>query len=156
MKLLLKLLREGLGRIIVFIDWIVKPKKVKQTKVLYDPFESKSEDKSVIDIYFDQQENEVTHMKELLMKQLAKKFEIDKIDDEDFLWHCLNSRFSGNLNDGYTISEVVSTLKKLEREVKSEALISDETIKRLEKLIMSSKLIDEKLEIDLKQYLAEQ
>ncbi len=135
---------------------IFKPKKVKQTKVLYDPFESKSEDKSVIDIYFDQQENEVTHMKELLMKQLAKKFEIDKIDDEDFLWHCLNSRFSGNLNDGYTISEVVSTLKKLEREVKSEALISDETIKRLEKLIMSSKLIDEKLEIDLKQYLAEQ
>ncbi len=137
---------------------IFKPsqKKIKEAKKPYDPFESKSEDKSVIDIYFDQQENEVTRIKELLLKQLTKKLEIQKIDDEEFLWHCLYSRFSGNLDDGFTISEVVTTLKKLESEVKSEALISDETIKRLEKLIMSSKLIDDNLKIDLKQYLAEQ
>jgi len=90
------------------------------------------------------------------LKQLTKKLEIQKIDDEEFLWHCLYSRFSGNLDDGFTISEVVTTLKKLESEVKSEALISDETIKRLEKLIMSSKLINDNLKIDLKQYLAEQ
>lgn len=133
-----------------------KQKDVKEKKNPYDPFESKSKDKSVIDIYFDQQKNEVSHMKELLIKQLAKKLEIEKIDDEDFIWHCLYSRFSGNVNDGYTISEVVTILKKLESEVKSEALISDETIKRLEKLIMSSKLIDESLKTDLKQYLAEQ
>ena len=95
-------------------------------------------------------------MKEILIKQLTKKLEIEKIDDEDFVWHCLHSRFSGNLDDGYTISEVVTTLKKLESEVESEALISDETIKRLEKLIKSSKLIDDVLKNDLKQYLAEQ
>ncbi|MHA1155010.1 MAG: hypothetical protein ACTSQK_02790 [Candidatus Heimdallarchaeota archaeon] len=127
-----------------------------EKKKPYDPFESKSKDKSVIDIYFDQQKNEVTRVKKLLIKQLTKKLELEKIDDVDFVWHCLHSRFSGNLDDGYTISEVVTILKKLESEVESEALISDETIKRLEKLIMSSKLIDENLKIDLRQYLAEQ
>jgi len=32
MKLLLKAFREGLGRIIVFIDWIFSPKKIKRSE----------------------------------------------------------------------------------------------------------------------------
>lgn len=31
MKLLLKLLREGLGRLIVLIDWLTRPRKLKRT-----------------------------------------------------------------------------------------------------------------------------
>ena len=131
-------------------------KKAKEKKAKFDPFESKSEDKSVIDIYFDQQKDEVMQIKKLLMNELAKKLELEEIDDEAFVWHCLDTRFNGILEDGYTISEVVTTIKKLTKEVESEALISQDIIKRLEKLIKSSNLIDERLILDLKQYIAEE
>jgi len=137
---------------------IFSPKKKKKSiqskeKIIYDPFEPESDEKSVIDIYFEQQKESVETVKELLMKNIAKNLAVSEIDDEEFIWHCLASRFNGKLEDGYTISEVVTTIKRLTKDVQQEALISEETIKRLEKLIKNPKLMDEKLINDLKQYI---
>ena len=139
---------------------VFKPEETKKsgTKkdiVKYDPFEPESEEPSVIDIYFNQQKESVNEVKRLLMNQIAKRLQVQHIDDEEFIWHCLATRFNGNLNDGYNISEIVTTIKKLTKDVEEEALINEETIKRLKKLIKSSKLMDEKLAKDLKQYIGD-
>ncbi|MFW9921828.1 MAG: hypothetical protein ACFFDW_00880, partial [Candidatus Thorarchaeota archaeon] len=127
---------------------IFHPKKQSKTRIndqnieKYDPFEADKEDKSVIDIYFEQQRNIVDDLKEQLMDQVANNLDVSEITDPDFIWHCLASRFSGKLDDGFTISEVVVLIKKLMQDVQEEALISEEIVKRIEKLIHSTTLMD--------------
>ena len=86
---------------------------------------------------------------------IAKQLDVLKIDDEQFIWHVLKSRYKGKLDDGYTISELVNTMRKLYDDVENGALISDKTFTKLNKLISAKKLMPEQLIIDLKQYIAD-
>jgi len=94
-------------------------------------------------------------LKQKLMEAIAKHLEVSVIDDEKFMWHCLETRFNGKLDDGYTISEIISTMKILYQDAERQALISDKTIKKLEKLINNQKLLPDNLLVDLRQYVTD-
>ncbi|MHA1924078.1 MAG: hypothetical protein ACTSVP_13475, partial [Candidatus Heimdallarchaeota archaeon] len=100
-----------------------------------------------------QQLKEVQKIKSSLMTKIAKQLNIPQIDDEEFIWHVLSTRYNGKLDDGYTISEVVTIVKKLSKDVRKDALISEETVKRVKKLIQNKKLLPENLVNDLHQYI---
>ena len=51
MKLLLKALREGLGRLIVLIDWIFSPKKVKRTQTVQAEINKQVESLKIYQFY---------------------------------------------------------------------------------------------------------
>ena len=51
MKLLLKALREGLGRLIVLIDWIFSPKKVKRTQTVQAEIDKQVESLKIYQFY---------------------------------------------------------------------------------------------------------
>ena len=87
------------------------------------------------------------------MHEIAKKLEVPTLDDEDFIWHVLTSRFSGRTDDGYTISEIITILKQLYLDLEKGGVLSENLLKKLEKLIASKKLIPSSLIFDLKQYV---
>ncbi len=96
---------------------------------------------------------EIQDIKSSLMTKIAERLGIPEIDDEEFIWHVLSTRYNGKLDDGFTVSEVVTILKKLSKDARKGALISEETIKRVKKLIQSKKLLPEDLANDLIQYI---
>lgn len=131
---------------------LYKPKKAsnKKTKTKNDPFTS---GKPADDTVTKKQVREVQTIKSSLMVKIAEKLGIPGIDDEEFIWHVLSTRYNGKLEDGYTISEVVTILKKLSKDARNDALISEETIKRVKKLIQNKQLLPENLINDLHQYI---
>jgi hypothetical protein len=90
-----------------------------------------------------------------LMKAIARELDVQEIDDEPFIWHTLKTRFNGKLDDGYTISEVISTLKNLYKDANKGAIISDVALTKLNKLIKAKKFMPKQLIADLKQYIAD-
>jgi len=131
---------------------IYKPKKTtkKKVKKINDPFTSKQ---SSDDSFSKQRLVEIQDIKSSLMTKIAERVGIPEIDDEEFIWHVLSTRYNGKLDDGFTISEVVIILKKLSKDARKGALISEETIKRVKKLILSKKLLPDDLVNDLIQYI---
>jgi len=127
---------------------IYKPKNVPKKK--NDPFTSEQIDGPSVT---KKQLKEVQKIKSLLMTKVAKHLSIPEIDDEEFIWHVLSTRYNGKLDDGYTISEVVTIVKKLSKDARKDALISEETVKRVKKLIQNKKLLPENLVNDLHQYI---
>ena len=90
------------------------------------------------------------------MREIARNLEVPALDDEDFIWHVLTSRFSGKTDDGYTISEVVTILKQLYVDLGKGGVLSEKLLIKLEKLITSKKLMPSSLTLDLKQYVKDQ
>lgn len=121
----------------------------------YNPFESEeaTEENSVSN--FKKQKAQLDSLKNKLMLVIAKKLAVTEIDDEPFIWHVLKNRFNGKLDDGYTISELVSTMIDLYEDIENGALINDKKITKLNKLIYAKKLMPEQLVLDLKQYIAD-
>ncbi|MHA1629867.1 MAG: hypothetical protein ACTSUA_01510 [Candidatus Heimdallarchaeota archaeon] len=70
-----------------------------------------------------------------------------------FLWDCLTSRFSGKVNNGYVISEIVSIIKKSLKKIKQHKPVSEQLISRVELLIEKPNLLSPGLQSDLSSYL---
>ena len=90
------------------------------------------------------------------MLEIAKKLNVPSLEDEDFIWHVLTSRFSGKTDDGFVISEIVTILKHLYRDLEKGGVLSENLIKKLEKLLTNPKLMPSGLILDLKQYVKDQ
>ena len=95
-------------------------------------------------------------VKKKLLHEVAKKLNVRELDDEDFIWHCLASRYSGKIDDGYNISEIVSIMKQLYVDLENGGLISENLIAKLNRLISNKKLMPDSLITDLKQYVKDQ
>ncbi|MBN1330617.1 MAG: hypothetical protein JXA54_14180 [Candidatus Heimdallarchaeota archaeon] len=94
-------------------------------------------------------------LKSKLMIRIAQALGVSNIDDEKFIWHVLETRYNGKVDEKYTISEIVTLMKVLYQAIKNKALISEKTIAKIDKLISSENLLPENLVIDLKQYVQE-
>ena len=90
------------------------------------------------------------------MLEIAKKLNVPSLEDEDFIWHVLTSRFSGKTDDGFAISEIVTILKHLYGDLEKGGFLSENLIKKLEKLLANPKLMPNGLILDLKQYVKDQ
>ncbi len=99
------------------------------------------------------QKSKLDRIKKKLMNKLAEYLEVPVIDDEEFIWHCLDTRFNGAIDDGYVISDIVSTLKQLYKDNNNNALISEGALSKLDKLLKNPKLLPDSLAIDLKEYI---
>lgn len=120
----------------------------------YDPFkptEKETQTKSQ-----KKQKKSLDQIKKKLLLEIARKLEVPSLDDEEFIWHVLASRFSGKTDDDYTISEVVTILKQLYLDSENGGVLSESLLKKLEKLILSKKLMPDSLVLDLKQYVKDQ
>jgi hypothetical protein len=122
---------------------------------MYDPFLSMEEKQTSSIKNKKQGKEKIRFLKHELMKSIAKHLGLKEIKDEGFVWHCLATRYYAKLDDGYTISEIVSTIAQLSNELKNNAVISDETITHLQKLIRSPKLMPDSLKDNLNQYLSD-
>ncbi len=118
----------------------------------FAPIDDKDDSTVVI---IDDQIAKLDQLKSKLMVRIAKLLGVSIIDDEKFIWHVLETRYNGKVDEKYVISEIVTLMKNMYRDAKNNALISDKTLTKLDKLISNECLLSESLIIDLKQYVQE-
>jgi len=70
-----------------------------------------------------------------------------------FIWNCLVSRFKGKVNNGYTISEIVSLIKRSLEKITSKKQVSEQHISRIELLCEKPNLLSPALLANLTDYL---
>ncbi|MCK5047569.1 MAG: hypothetical protein KAS22_13370, partial [Candidatus Heimdallarchaeota archaeon] len=138
----------------IFDEDLLETKKDEETNETYDPF--KPADKETKTKNQKKQKKSLDQLKKKLLLEIAKKLNVPSLEDEDFIWHVLTSRFSGKTDDGYTISEIVTVLKQLYGDLENGGVISENLIKKLEKLLAKPKLMSSGLVLDLKQYVKDQ
>ncbi len=138
----------------IFDEDYLEEKEESLTEESYDPF--KPTEKEVKTKNQKKSKKSLDQIKKKLMLEIAKKLDVSVLDDEDFIWHVLISRFSGKVNDEYAISEIVSILKQLYIDLENGAILSENVLKKLEKMITSKKLMSKNLILDLKQYVKDQ
>jgi len=137
-----------------FFDKLEDPISEKELELPdKDPFSPKTNSKDLNKNKANKQKVKLDKIKKKLMIEIAKHMEITEIDDEDFIWHCLVTRFNGKMDDGYTISDIVSTLKTLYTEVKDGGILDNSILEELESKIIKKNLLSEKLMSDLRQYI---
>ncbi|HUT81173.1 MAG TPA: hypothetical protein VMZ29_08215 [Candidatus Bathyarchaeia archaeon] len=116
----------------------------------FAPINDKDDSATVI---IDSQIAKLDQLKTKLMIRIAQALGVSVIDDEKFIWHVLETRYNGKLDEKYTISEIVTLMKTLYHDAMNKALISEITFAKIEKLISSECLLTDNLIIDLKQYV---
>lgn len=138
----------------IFDEDLLETEKEEQTNETYDPF--KPEDKETKTKNQKKQKKSLDQLKKKLLLEIAKKLGVPSLEDEDFIWHVLTSRFSGKTDDGYAISEIVTIHKQLYGDLEKGGVISENLLKKLEKLLTNPKLMPSGLVLDLKQYVKDQ
>ncbi|MBD3193058.1 MAG: hypothetical protein GF308_20645 [Candidatus Heimdallarchaeota archaeon] len=118
-----------------------------------DPFAPLDERETREESELEQEKMEIIEIRNALLEEIAEILGCSIAGKEHYLWTTLTSRFKGVIDDGYTISEVVSTIQQMFEDINSGGLILEERKKQLIKKITSEKLLPPALINDLKRYL---